>query len=93
MFGNMAFGFALASLIPQKMGLHNPYVNGIMIGLSNIVAHIFMLLTFHIFSRKCYHYLHISGILTFSTVVLVLSLTYRPHNFTVDIFESILSGC
>ena len=79
-------------LIPQKMGLPNSYFNGILIGISNIVAQIIMLCTFHLFSRKFYHYVHISGMVLSSIILLILSLEFDSNNFTSNLIESILSG-
>ena len=92
LLGNMYFGFGLAVLIPQQMGLHNPYVNGVLIGISNIVAHIFMLFTFHLFTRKFYHYFHISGMVFLSIILMILSLKFDSNNFTANVLESVLSG-
>ena len=92
LIGNIYFGYAFAMLIPQKMGIENPYINGCLIGLADILAFGFVSCTINKVSRRFYHNVQVVGILVVTGLLLSFWVFRVEKTLAIGVIESLLSG-
>ena len=92
LISNLYFGYAFAMLIPQEMGIENPYLNGSLLGVADILGYTFVICTIQKFTRKFYHYFHVFGIIILCLILLLLGFINKDGKGILKIIETILSG-
>ena len=92
MISNLYFGYGFALLIPQEMGIDNPYLNGVLIGLADICGFTIVYFFIEKYPRKAFHKFHLLVIIFCSAILLIISLLFDKSQIYVKILESSFSG-
>lgn len=92
MISNLYFGYGFAILIPQQMGIDNAYLNGVLIGVADLVGFLVVFAFINRFPRKAFHRFHIWGMIVCAGVLLVIGLMFDKSNEFIKILDTLLSG-
>jgi uncharacterized membrane protein YvlD (DUF360 family) len=92
MIVNLYFGYGFALLIPQEMGLDNPYVNGILIGIADLVGFTIVFCFIETFSRNFFHRLHIYTVICCSIILALIGIFFSEKTSFSKTSETIFSG-
>ena len=92
MISNIYFGYGFALLIPQEMGIDNPYVNGMLIGIADLIGFTIVFFFIEKFSRKSFNLFTVMAIIVCSAFLLLIGFVFNRHSSAVKNMETILSG-
>lgn len=74
------------------MGINNPYLNGVLIGLADLVGFTFVYFYINHFSRKFFHRLHLFTIIISVAMLFFAGLIFGRKSLFAKILETIFSG-
>jgi hypothetical protein len=92
MISNLYFSYGFTLLIPQEMGIDNPYLNGVLIGLADICGFTIVYFFIDKYSRKAFHKFHLLNMILYSIILFFLQLILSENSQSLKILESIFSG-
>lgn len=92
MVSNLYFGYGFAILIPQQMGIDNAYLNGVLIGVADLIGFSLVVAFIDRFPRKLFHSFHIWVMIACSGALLLIGLMFEKSQEWVKVLNTVLSG-
>lgn len=92
LISNLYFGYGFALLIPQEMGIDNPYINGVLLGVADLIGFTIVLFFIDKFPRNWFHRVHVFIIIISSILLFIICLLFKRSSNNIKIFETIFSG-
>lgn len=90
--GNIYIGYSLSLLIPQRIGLKNIYLNGIFLGVSEIISYIIAIPIGSLIKRRHLNFGCAAGIVLLDICLIVLDLTAESWSHqTLHLMQTLLS--
>ena len=91
--GNIYIGYSLSLLIPQRIGLKNIYLNGIFLGVSEIISYIIAIPIGSIVKRRHLNFMCASMIVIFDLLLIIFDLTSDSWNHQALHWMQTLVSC